>query len=292
ADGEFFRAVANQGPRKGEGGSTRQGRYAFTAAGKLLGFNNNRGPERLLRMLGEALDAWSNLPAAERSPEKVEDGREDPRYAKAPPAEGAVVKVYTRVMEEGAAGKSLQRCEAPAADESFRHRGFGAATDHLWLRAEDLAALRPPADAKAGQPIPVPAAIAARIARFHLTDNSRGEPPHWNRDEIRQLALQIVPQGGGKARLEGSAHLETKSGDRGFQGKILGSLAFDGGALAKLDFIALGDHWGDGPYTKGARPGRTPIGFAFQYLPEPKPADQIPPQAGRWLQGYYEADRH
>ena len=35
AEGDFFRRVADQGPRKGEGGSTRQGIYCLTADGKL-----------------------------------------------------------------------------------------------------------------------------------------------------------------------------------------------------------------------------------------------------------------
>ena len=33
AEGEFFRKVADQGPRKGKGGATRQGIYCFTASG-------------------------------------------------------------------------------------------------------------------------------------------------------------------------------------------------------------------------------------------------------------------
>src|SRR6478672_1245892 len=40
AEGEFFRKVADQGPRKGEGGSTRQGIYCLTAAGQLLNYKN------------------------------------------------------------------------------------------------------------------------------------------------------------------------------------------------------------------------------------------------------------
>ncbi|MCP4848869.1 MAG: hypothetical protein GY899_13080, partial [Verrucomicrobiaceae bacterium] len=44
AAGKFFRSVAAQGPRKGNG--TRQGHYILTASGKLLGYNNNRSLER------------------------------------------------------------------------------------------------------------------------------------------------------------------------------------------------------------------------------------------------------
>ena len=35
AEGKFFRQVADQGPRKGQGGSTRQGIYVLTADGEL-----------------------------------------------------------------------------------------------------------------------------------------------------------------------------------------------------------------------------------------------------------------
>ena len=40
SEGEFFRKVADQGPRKGKGGGTRQGIYCFTASGKLLAYKN------------------------------------------------------------------------------------------------------------------------------------------------------------------------------------------------------------------------------------------------------------
>lgn len=45
AEGDFFRKVADQGPRKGSGGGTRQGIYAFTADGKLLQYRNSQDPE-------------------------------------------------------------------------------------------------------------------------------------------------------------------------------------------------------------------------------------------------------
>ncbi len=46
-EGEFFRAVANQGPRKGGiDGDTRQGIYILTAGGKLLDYRNaGQNPE-------------------------------------------------------------------------------------------------------------------------------------------------------------------------------------------------------------------------------------------------------
>ena len=94
--GRFFRRVADQGPRKGKGGATRQGRYAFTASGTLLGYNNNRGPERILAMLRDALAKFEAL-SAEEDRARVSDGEKwerDKRFARNPPKNGAVIKVF------------------------------------------------------------------------------------------------------------------------------------------------------------------------------------------------------
>jgi hypothetical protein len=55
--------------------------------------------------------------------------------------------------------------------------------DNLWVRADEHAAL-----AK-GQ---LSKSLLKRIARFHLIDNTRGEPPMWKDNEIKKLkgALQ------------------------------------------------------------------------------------------------------
>src|SRR5436305_9834012 len=65
-EGKFFRKVADQGPRKGEGGSTRQGIYVFTAAGKLLAFRNAQDPDVMRSVLAQGLKDWNKLPENER----------------------------------------------------------------------------------------------------------------------------------------------------------------------------------------------------------------------------------
>src|SRR5438046_10764948 len=62
AEGEFFRGVADQGPRKGAGGSTRQGIYVFTAGGKLLAYRNHHDPAVMRGVLEQALRDWRKLP--------------------------------------------------------------------------------------------------------------------------------------------------------------------------------------------------------------------------------------
>src|SRR5688572_8479416 len=73
AEGEFFRKVANQGPRKGEGGTTRQGIYCLTADGKLLAYKNaGQDPAAMRDVLRSALKAYWRLPEAQRKPGAVQ----------------------------------------------------------------------------------------------------------------------------------------------------------------------------------------------------------------------------
>src|SRR5262245_45120883 len=84
AEGEFFRSMADQGPRKGEGGDTRQGIYCLTAGGKLLAYKNaGQNPEAMRDLLRQGLAKWASAPESERKPGSVkvpEHGRFDPTY--------------------------------------------------------------------------------------------------------------------------------------------------------------------------------------------------------------------
>ena len=291
--GKFYMEMTKESPRGGAGDNTRQGRYAFTAAGKFLGFNNNRSPERMVAMLKDSLAKWEKLPDAEKKPAgEIGAVKQEPRFDRPLPQGGAVVKVYTRVLEKSASGALTVCTPPPVAGEDYAQRGFGAAIDHLWLNAKDLTVLLPGKAAKTGTAIPFPNAIAQRVARFHLVDNTRGEPPQWGKDELKKVEFTVTPESATRAKLSGSVHLETKDGKRGFTGTLDGWMEYKDGKLTALQAAVTGDHWGDSTYTRGARPGKTPMGFAFVLCADPKPADSVPPQAARWLEGYYEPERN
>lgn len=303
AAGRFFRSVADQGPRKGAGGATRQGRYTFSASGKLLGFNNNRDPQRIIAMLQDSLRKFRALPPTERTPGAVQVpplpfSARDQRYTRALPNDIIPVKVHARVLRQDGQG-GYAACGVPGTNtETYRHSGFGVATDHLWLKKAELGQLSKLAREKPGQK--VSDILAMRIARFHLVDNTRGEPPHWRRDEVRKLECRTSPMTTASGapyrnafRIAGKFHLETKDGKRGYQGEIDGYMRthvntgeFD------LHLVALGDHWGEGPYTRGARSGKNPLAIVFTAADRSIIQNQIPPQAARWEQGYFEAHRH
>jgi hypothetical protein len=291
AEGEFFRKVADQGPRKGVGGSTRQGIYVFTAEGKLLAFRNAQDADVMRQVLKQGLAAFRQLPEEKRRAGAVqvaEPGRVDNRYDRKTPAGGAVLNVYTRILDHDEKGKLCHgTCEKIGGDKT--------AHDHVWLTAEEIKSFVP-AGARVGDSFPLRRAMAQRLLRFHLVDNTRGEPPFWTREQVRKeelrLRLEAVSDTGVRLKLVGHALLSTnadeKRADRGFDVHLLGDIEIDTrkGRLTRFDVVAVGDHWGEGTYTRGARPGRTPLGVAIEIAAEGSQGRDVPPQAARELPEY------
>lgn len=286
--------MADQGPRKGVGGATRQGIYCLTPAGKLLAFKNGQDAESVRQLLEKGLTEWGKLPEADRKAKPADlktTPVADQQYCRLPPVGGLVVKVYTRMLTQNANGE-LQDSD---------HRGprglkYGASRDHLWLTRAEWQALIP-GDPKVGNQTPVSAAVAERILRFHLIDNTRGEPPMWRKEDIRKsrltLTVEMVDEAALVLRLNGSVLLATSSAppaaDRGFEAAILGRIRYDRKKESITEFtaVALGDHWGRGTYTGNARSGRTPLGVAFELSPGTSCADKVPPQAAREVDAYF-----
>ena len=293
SEGEFFRKVADQGPRKGEGGSTRQGIYMFTAAGKLLAYKNaGQAPDVMRDVLRQGLREWNKLPAADRKPGAVRADslpKQDPRYTRRPPTGGLILDVYTRILDRDSAG-SLTRgdCDVPG--------GSRAARDHLWLTEEEWKSLIP-ANTTVGYQFPLAKPITERIARFHLVDNTRGEPPLWKREEIRSCEMTLTIEQSTvthlQLRLEGSVlaatNADKEKAQRGFEARLLGNIRYQAApkVIDRFDVIALGDHWGEGPFTRGARLGAKPLGIAFALADKDAAANQVPPQAARDLEDYF-----
>jgi hypothetical protein len=293
-EGAFFRSVADQGPRKGAGGSTRQGIYLFTASGKLLAYRNHHDPAVMRSVLQQGLRDWKKLPAEQRQPGAVkvgDPGKLDATYHRAPPPGTVVVNVYTRILDRKDDGYCVGACKTRGGDR--------AARDHLWLTAAESKALIP-ANPRKGDVVVVPPAVVARIARFHLLDNTRGEPPAWGRKEVRSAKLtstvEDVSDRTVTLRLDGSVLLATGADPakaaRGFDVSLLGRVRYDvkKQVIDRFDAVALGEHWGEGTYTRGARPGRTPLGIAFELASGESAADRVPPQGARNLRGYLRAD--
>ncbi len=293
AEGRFFCSMADQGPRKDEGGSTRQGIYCLTAGGKLLAYRNaGQNTEVMRQTLRQGLQGWGKLPESERSPGGVgveEQGEPDRSYHREPPPNGLILNVHVRSLDRDDDGKfSNATCKAGAGSEASR--------DHLWLTEEEWKSLLPP-NPKEGGDFPMPSRIAERILRFHLVDNTRGEPPMWQRDQIRSqdmkfLVEEVRPEGI-LLRLEGFAMLATDAdlgkAERGYDARLLGYLRYDAKkkAINRFDIVVVGSHWGEGTYTRGARPGKTPLGIAFELTRGDSASNRVPPQGARDLREYF-----
>lgn len=300
AEGEFFRQVAKQAGKDGggqpSGGSTRQGIYCFTADGQLLAYKNaGQAPDVMRDVLRQALARWRKLPEDQRKPGgvKIEDPKNvDANYTRTPPPGGLIVNVHARILDKNEQKEWCRgTCKAAGGELASR--------DHMWLTESEWKSLVP-AEPEAGRKFPLPPAIAQRLARFHLIDNTRGEPPMWQPNEVRAAELTLtvteVTEKSLVMKLEGAVLLATKAdaaqAERGFDARLLGAIGYDRAkqAIDRFDVVAVGDYWGNGANTRDPRPGRMPLGVAFELAVGKQPADQIPPQAARDL-SYFRTGR-
>jgi hypothetical protein len=247
-------------------------------------------------VLQQGLAKWRKLPASERRPGayKYPDlEKPDLQYVRTPPPGGLIVNVYTRILDHDDKDRLCRgTCSFAGGDQ--------AARDHLWLtKAVWQSLVR--AATKKGDHFPMPRPLAERLLRFHLVDNTRGEPDFWRPEDVRKAELTWTVEEATPAslrlRLDGSALLATNADPdkarRGYDVRLLGYLHYDRakGAVDRFDVLAVGDHWGVGTFTGGARPGRKPLGVAMELRRGNDPADLLPPQAARWLPGYLGTER-
>ena len=257
AEGELFAKILTQAGRDLDG--TSQGFYLFSPAGKLLEFENTLSADRMKRMLDSALkkyDPKEEVPA-------IAEGPKDERFLYEPPAGGLVVTVTCKVLSGYG--------EPKGRDQAAYQSALGL--DHLWLRKDEAEAL-----AK-GE---LPESVKIRIARFHLIDNTRGEPPFWKAEDLKKVELTLRD-----GRLSGTVQLENAKGDRGYNAQLLGIVESKEGKVTRFDLVARGDFWGEGSFTRGAPKGKFPFAVAFTLSAGKDESDHAPPGGARGnVKGY------
>ncbi len=262
AEGEFYRRIAGQGPRH-DFRQTTQGFYVATAAGELLLYNNNRDVAKVRRLVTEAQQRFATSAAAAGLTAPIAAGETDARYDPKPPAGGLVVRVRAKVLGG-----------YPATDDPWRQAFQTALSrDNLWVsRAEHEALGR-------GE---LTKSLLQRLARFHLVDNTRGEPTMWSQAELRTVDVTLRD-----GRIRGSVHLETEDGKRGYRADLFGIVRIEKLTVVRFDLVACGRFFGEGQYTLGAPPGEFPFAVSFTLADGTDLADAIPPQGSRgWVEGY------
>ena len=261
-EGAFWRKIAKQGPRNLEGNETTQGLYIASAAGELYAYTNNRGPWQVRAHLESALKRHhpsTDIPPLENTP--LEE-----RFDVKPPHGSRIIRVHAKVLDG---------YEAPKDDwEKIFQESI--ARDNLWITEEELVALRKGTFLES---------LTHRLVRYHLVDNTRGEPVFWKNSEIRAANLTADADG----TVRGKVQVERADASSGYEATVLGHITFEGGKLTRFDLVALGDYWGHGPYTKHPPKGRFPLGVSFRIPAKPSAFDAIPPQGTKgWSTPYLE----
>jgi hypothetical protein len=256
AEGKFFASVLKQAGRGLNGYS--QGFYIFTPSGKLLEFANTLSADEMKRMLARALKEFEPTGEVPR----FQEGPKGSRFAYELPEGGLIIDVTSKV---------LGGYERGDRTDVIRRTALGR--DHLWLRKDEAESLTRDE---------LPEGVKVRLARFHLVDNTRGEPPLWRPDEIKELKLTLD-----RGRMAGFVHLETRAGDRGYQAQLLGFTQTKAHKLARFDMVSKGLFWGQGAFNGGAPKGKFPFAVAFTLAGRKGEVLEVPPGAARGnLKGY------
>jgi len=260
-----------------------------------LAYKNSQQADDVREMLEQGLAAWNRLPVRVRRAGaiRVPDlGKLDRAFTRTPPPGGLILNVFTRILDRKRDGQYIcGSCSFPGGELPGR--------DRMWLKRSEWQSLVP-ATAKKGDSFDMRPAVADRLLRYHLVDNTRGEPPYWASKDIRKKHLRwtvlLADKEDVRLRLEGSVLLATDANPakakRGYEARLFGYLHYDRvrKIVDRLDVVAVGEHWGEGAYTPGARPGRQPLGIALELAGGERATDKIPPQAARDLEDYLGRD--
>ena len=230
-----------------------QGFYVFTCAGEMLAFRHTLNPIVVKQMLISALERRESKSSA---PGWIEPADDSDFTLKAPPGV-VVLEVVSKVL----AGY------AEASDYHERILQSSHGRDRCWIRQDEVATL--------SEEI-VPGSLLNRMARFHLVDNTRGEPPMWRGDQIH-VAEAMLRDG----RFVGSVRIETARGRRGYEASLLGFVNAEDGVLTQFDVVAHGLAWGRGYHNRGAPRGKYPLAVRFTMSQGASPFDAVPPGAAR-----------
>lgn len=267
-EGEFYRKVVYQ--REGlspEVDRSTQGFYVFDPEGALWRGWNNRDLPKLKRYLKEVVRKYAAPNSTELKSATEATSGTDARFARGLEDGGVVVEVFSKIIRAD---------WPPAKDEWQEHFRQSTGRDHLWILKDEVSALA------AGE---LPQQLVRRIARYHLVDNTRGEPPLWQADEVRENQLRLAPEAASGHRLDGSVILRTDNGKRAYEASGLGRIETKGGKLTRFDVVFRGEFAGEGTYTPGAPPGKFTLAIVFR-LAQGGEADKVPPQGARDLRDY------
>jgi hypothetical protein len=291
--------------------------HVATADGKVLYGGSLSGVNQdVVGALRGALNAFDALPESERKPGaiKVPEPTEPTRQGLIqPPKGGLILRVYQRGLKRDAKGEVARITHEDVKDrQMFPDEPWRWANaimtepmpDVMWLTEAEWKSLVP-ADAKKGDRFDVPRGIKMRLLRYHLYNGTAGlirifwYPGDVIRGELTLTVEEVSPIL--RLRLRGVALMasstEVDKAERGYDTKLTGVLEYDPSrkALTRFDFVSVGDWWGgDNEGNRFARPGKTPLGIAFELAKGNRVSDFVPPKGGPFkdlAKNYFAAER-
>jgi hypothetical protein len=289
AEGEFFRLVAEQGHYAGRTfpTDTRQGYYAFTSDGTLLAARNSRDPRDMEEMMQTALRRWQVLIDTDDGADAPAVALPDftPAHPSRYPAGGLILQLATRDLPR----------EVDTRQEDWRKHAWNL--DYAWFTRDEARDFVPASIAPSSQR-QVPPELVRRLARFHLRDFVRGEPPVWPAEAIRQATLEagVLDVSGERDHLvrlalRGGVRLEwqwrwldryrdeERQSESGLDVALYGEATWDieQGRFVAFDLLAAGPRWGTSQHNnRGDDLGPAPLGIAFTIAGD-EPRDHTPP---------------
>jgi len=268
----FFPMASSVNARLANPVTTSQGFYIAGADGQAYGFYHNvRDPQRIQQFMNASL---TKLRASPPKPVDIPQGPIAGATNVGPAPTTSVIRVFERITP------------LPAGAHETNTR---VGRDHLWIFADEVKAMLDAA--KGGQPFAMPQNVVLRIARFHLTDNIRGQPDRWRAEEVKKAAATVKPAGcsGDRERFtfSGEFALQTASNARGLEGKLDGEFELDAKAAKIVRFRAYGETqaWGDHTHARNSPAGKFPLVFAMVDANDAS-AKAVPPSSYYYQEPY------
>lgn len=259
----WFVSLARKMNYRVDKGEEADGYYVFGPDGTPYAFTDWQSAEKVVEVLDEGLNEARKHPAGMLPPLDT------------PPAP-IRVETGTSVLRSFARIRPVPEGANPINGSIGR--------DHIWVFPEEIAALLAHG---VGDEFDLPSTLTARLVRFHLIDNVRGEPDMWTRSEIRRASfrVRVVAEEGTKRRftLMGSFAQEIANGERGQSGELEAEFSIDAATRKIVRFrgYSSGQAWGSAIGTKCtelAPAGKYPLLIAFVETDDPV-SQTVPPQA-------------
>jgi hypothetical protein len=260
---KFFKGIASQAHSEDP---NKQGIYAFTADGHLLGSNNEtQNPQVVMMMLREALTKWSAIPEQVRSSKDKTTRMGNSRPLNPEqfyPKDGLILRCTYR--------------DLPREDRHNLADRWNE--DFAWFKKQEVFLPNRP---RVGQTYEFPANLIRRLARCHLVDMVRGQTEPYKNEEVKtaQLTLRVtkvqasvvslelegetraIADGDWKVDEQGPRHQQ-----RGFEAKLFGYAQYNlrQQRFTSFQLVAIGTRWGGTQYNRRSDDlGRNPTGIVL-----------------------------